>query len=351
MSQILLENKTQLGQLLLARGVVSQEQIDAAKKDGVLLSLHLKATMMKVSDPIMFGHCVSVFFAEALDKHAEVLAEIGANVNNGLADVLEKLDRLPAHKKAEIEADLKAALNARPPLYMVDSDRGITNLHVPSDVIIDASMPALIRAGGKGWGPDGAEHDTNCVIPDNSYAPVYDETIRFFKANGKLNPATAGTVQNLGLMAQKAEEYGSHPTTFEIAAAGVVKMILDDGTVLHRHSVEAGDIWRMAMVKDAAVRDWVRLAVSRARISGIPAVFWLNEKRAHDAQLVLDALFFPGRDRLCERGSGGDLLIDRLNLYAEPAALDATVCLEVGDDIGHLSGGDGKADTDVAAVR
>ncbi len=207
-----------------------EAEIEKTKEKGTLFSLHMKATMMKVSDPIIFGHAVRAFLAPVFDKHGDKMRELGVNPNSGLGDLLNRVK-----DDAGIMADIKATMDARPPMYMVDSDKGITNLHVSSDVIIDASMPALIRAGGKGWGPDNKEHDANCVIPDNSYAPVYDESIKFFKENGKLNPATAGTVQNVGLMAQKAEEYGSHPTTFEIAEAGTVKMILDDGTVLHSH--------------------------------------------------------------------------------------------------------------------
>jgi isocitrate dehydrogenase len=209
------------------------------------------------------------------------MAQLGVNPNSGLGDLLACVKDQPA-----IMADIDACMADRPPMYMVDSDKGITNLHVPSDVIIDASMPALIRAGGKGWGPDGAEGDANCIIPDNSYAPVYDETIQFFKANGKLNPATAGTVQNIGLMAQKAEEYGSHPTTFEIIEAGTVKMLLADGTVLHSHAVEVGDIWRSASARQAPIEDWVNLAIDRQKAEGCEAIFWLDEDRAHDAQLI-----------------------------------------------------------------
>ncbi|HBK09639.1 MAG TPA: NADP-dependent isocitrate dehydrogenase, partial [Planktomarina temperata] len=230
-------------------------EIESTKSDGTLFSLHLKSTMMKVSDPIIFGHAVKTFLAPVFQAHGSALAELGVNPNFGLGDLLERVK-----DNADILADINSCIAARPPMYMVDSDKGISNLHVSSDVIIDASMPALIRAGGKGWGPDGQESDTNCVIPDNSYAPVYDETIKFFKQNGKLNPATAGTVQNVGLMAQKAEEYGSHPTTFEVPEAGTVKMILADGTVLHEHTVEAGDIWRSASTKKAPIEDWVNLA-------------------------------------------------------------------------------------------
>ena len=257
------------------------DEIEKTKAEGTLFSLHMKATMMKVSDPIIFGHAVKAFLAPVFDKHGDTMADLGVNPNSGLGDLLGRVEGNTA-----IMADIKACMASRPPLYMVDSDKGITNLHVPSDVIIDASMPALIRAGGKGWGPDGSESDTNCVIPDNSYAPIYDESVKFFKENGKLNPATAGTVQNVGLMAQKAEEYGSHPTTFEIAEAGTVKMILDDGTVLHSHKVEAGDIWRSASARKAPIEDWVNLAIARQKAEGCNAIFWLDAARAHDAELI-----------------------------------------------------------------
>ena len=256
-------------------------EIDRTKAEGVLFSLHLKATMMKVSDPIIFGHGVRAYLAPVFAAFGDKMAALGVNPNSGLGDLLERVKG-----DAQIMAAIDACMAARPPLYMVDSDRGITNLHVPSDVIIDASLPALIRAGGKGWGPDGKEHDAVCVIPDKSYAAVYDETIKFFKEHGKLNPATAGTVQNIGLMAQKAEEYGSHPTTFEIAQAGVVQMILDDGTVLHEHAVAAGDIWRSASTSKAPIEDWVNLAIDRQRAEGCRAIFWLDETRAHDAELI-----------------------------------------------------------------
>ena len=257
------------------------DEIEKTKAEGTLFSLHMKATMMKVSDPIIFGHAVKAFLAPVFDKHGDTMADLGVNPNSGLGDLLGRVEG-----NAAIMADIKACMASRPPLYMVDSDKGITNLHVPSDVIIDASMPALIRAGGKGWVPDGSESDTNCVIPDNSYAPIYDESVKFFKENGKLNPATAGTVQNVGLMAQKAEEYGSHPTTFEIAEAGTVKMILDDGTVLHSHKVEAGDIWRSASARKAPIEDWVNLAIARQKAEGCNAIFWLDAARAHDAELI-----------------------------------------------------------------
>ena len=256
-------------------------EIARTKDKGTLFSLHMKATMMKVSDPIIFGHAVRAWLKPVFAKFGDKLAALGVNPNSGMGDLLTRVKDEP-----EIMAEIDAVTAARPPMYMVNSDKGITNLHVPSDVIIDASMPALIRAGGKGWGPDGNEHDTNCVIPDNSYAPVYDETINFFKANGALNPATAGTVQNIGLMAQKAEEYGSHPTTFELPQAGTVRMVLDDGTVLHEHSVEAGDIWRSASARKAPIEDWVQLAIDRQAATGYRAIFWLDANRAHDAELI-----------------------------------------------------------------
>ena len=262
------------------------EQIDATKAEGTLFSLHLKATMMKVSDPILFGHAVEIFLKDVFEKHADTFAELGVNPNFGIGDLEAKIATLPADKAAEIKADIEAAYAARPPLYMVNSDKGITNLHVSSDVIIDASMPALIRAGGKGWGPDGKEADSRCVIPDNSYAPVYDEAIKYFKETGALDPTSSGTVQNVGLMAQKAEEYGSHPTTFEAAADGTIRYVLASGEVLHEHKVEKGDIWRSATTKKAPIEDWVKLAISRQKATGAQAIFWLNPDRAHDAELI-----------------------------------------------------------------
>ncbi len=264
-----------------ALGSFLADEIENAKAEGVLFSLHMKATMMKVSDPIIFGHAVKAWLAPVFEAHGDKMAELGVNPNSGLGDLLERVEG-----DAEIMAAIEAVTAKRPPMYMVNSDKGITNLHVPSDVIIDASMPALIRAGGKGWGPDGNEADTVCVIPDNSYAPVYDETIKFFKANGALNPVTAGTVQNIGLMAQKAEEYGSHPTTFEIPEGGTVKMMLEDGSVLHSHDVQAGDIWRSASARKAPIEDWVALAIDRQKATGFRAIFWLDANRAHDAELI-----------------------------------------------------------------
>ncbi len=258
-----------------------RKEIANAKEEGVLFSLHMKATMMKVSDPIIFGHAVSVFFEEAFEKHADALADAGVNPNSGLGDVLDRIADQP-----EILADFNAIMADKAPMYMVDSDRGITNLHVPSDVIIDASMPAVIRAGGKGWGPDGKPADTKCVIPDNCYAPVYDETIKYFKETGALDPTTSGAVANVGLMAQKAEEYGSHPTTFEIPANGTIRHIVANGDVLHEQAVEKGDIWRSSSVRKAPIEDWVRLGISRQAATGSQAIFWLDETRAHDAELI-----------------------------------------------------------------
>ena len=252
----------------------------ASMEPGVLFSVHLKATMMKVSDPIIFGHFVSVYLEDFLAKHGDKVKALGFNPNGGIGDLEAKIKG-----DAELEADLKAALDAKPPMYMVNSDKGITNLHVPSDVIIDASMPAVIRAGGIGWGPDGKAADTKCCIPDNSYAGVYNETINFFKENGKLDVTTAGAVSNVGLMAQKAEEYGSHPTTFEMAANGKVQIVLANGDVLHEHAVEAGDIWRSATAKKAPILDWIKLGINRTKATGL-AAFWLDANRAHDAELI-----------------------------------------------------------------
>ena len=260
------------------------EQIDGSKRDGVLFSIHLKATMMKVSDPIIFGHAVRQFLKPVFDKHGAALDAAGVDPNSGLGALLDRVAEM-ADGDA-IAADIKAVMADRAPMYMVNSDKGITNLHVPSDVIIDASIPALLRAGGKGYGPDGRAADTNCVVPDSSYAAVYEESVRYFKETGALNPATAGTVQNVGLMAQKAEEYGSHPTTFEIPHDGTVRLILANGEVLHEHAVRTGDIWRAASTRQAAIEDWVKLAISRQKAEGCQAVFWLDATRAHDAELI-----------------------------------------------------------------
>lgn len=272
-------------------------QMDTAKRDGALLSLHLKSTMMKVSDPIIFGHCVSVYFQEVLEKHADTLEAIGADVNYGLADVLSRLDRLPAGKKAEIEADIAAAYETGPGLAMVDSDRGITNLHMPNDVIIDASMPNVVRDGGKMWNRDGELQDTIAMVPDRCYATMYKEILEDAQARGQFDPATMGSVSNVGLMAQKAEEYGSHDKTFEAPGAGVIRVADASGNVMFDQPVETGDIFRMCQTKDAAIRDWVSLAVRRASVSATPVVFWLNRQRAHDAEIIakLD-VYLPEHD-------------------------------------------------------
>ncbi|MFC2971359.1 NADP-dependent isocitrate dehydrogenase [Azotobacter bryophylli] len=262
------------------------EQIEDAKKQGVLLSAHLKATMMKVSDPIMFGQIVAEYYKDALEKHAIVLQEIGFNVNNGIGDLYARIKTLPAEKQAEIEADIQAVYAKRPPLAMVNSDKGITNLHVPSDVIVDASMPAMIRDSGKMWGADGKLHDTKALIPDRCYAGVYQVVIDDCKKHGAFDPVTMGSVPNVGLMAQQAEEYGSHDKTFQIPANGVVRVTDDKGQVLLEQNVETGDIWRMCQAKDAPIQDWVKLAVNRARASNTPAVFWLDPARAHDALMI-----------------------------------------------------------------
>lgn len=263
-----------------------EKEIGEAKDQDVLLSVHLKATMMKVSDPIIFGHAVTVYFADVFEKYAELFDEIGVDTKNGLGDLYTKMAQLPEAKQAEIKDDIAACYAKRPELAMVNSDKGITNLHVPSDVIIDASMPAAIRSSGQMWGPDGQLKDTKAIIPDRCYAGVYQETIDFCKQHGAFDPTTMGSVSNVGLMAQKAEEYGSHDKTFEIAAAGTVRVVDDNGDSLLEHTVEKGDIWRMCQAKDAPIADWVKLAVNRARATGVPAVFWLNEERAHDAELI-----------------------------------------------------------------
>jgi len=257
------------------------DAIEDTKSDGTMFSLHLKATMMKVSDPIIFGYAVKAWLAPVFEKFGDQLAELGVSASAGMGDLLERVKG-----NAEILAAIEAVRAERPEMYMVDSDKGITNLHVPSDVIIDASMPAVIRAGGKGWDGAGNKGDTNCVIPDNCYAPVYDEAIKFFKENGALNPATAGAVANVGLMAQKAEEYGSHPTTFVAPADGTIRVILANDETLHAHEVEAGDIWRAGTVKKAPIENWIQLALDRQRLTGSEAIFWLDSNRAHDAELI-----------------------------------------------------------------
>ncbi|MBT3530974.1 MAG: NADP-dependent isocitrate dehydrogenase [Gammaproteobacteria bacterium] len=261
-------------------------EIDDAKAKGVLMSLHLKATMMKVSDPIIFGHAVTVFYKDVFEKYASVFEELGVDPNNGIGDVYSKIQSLSDDQRSEIEADLQACYSDRPDMAMVDSDRGITNLHVPSDIIIDASMPAALRTSGQMWNPEGQLQDMKAVIPDRCYAGIYQEVIDFCKANGALNPSTIGSVPNVGLMAQKAEEYGSHDKTFEVPSNGKMSVVDAQGNALLEHDVEEGDIWRMCQVKDAPIQDWVKLAVSRARLSNTPAVFWLDANRAHDAQLI-----------------------------------------------------------------
>mgnify|MGYP000313930638 CR=1 FL=1 len=263
-----------------------EAQITDAKEQNVLFSLHMKATMMKVSDPIIFGHGVRAFFKELFNKHGDTFNQIGVDVNNGFGNLISKLEELSADKKAEIEADILAAYQNGPAIAMVNSNKGITNLHVPSDVIIDASMPAMIRTSGQMWDAEGKQQDTKAVIPDSSYAGIYEATINFCKENGAFDPTTMGTVPNIGLMAQKAEEYGSHDKTFEIESDGIVRVTSSNGNTLIEHTVEVGDIWRMCQVKDAPIQDWVKLAVNRARATNIPTVFWLDKNRAHDAEII-----------------------------------------------------------------
>jgi isocitrate dehydrogenase len=274
-----------------------REQVGDAKALGVLFSLHMKATMMKVSDPIIFGHAVRVFYADVFEKHGAILEELGANPNDGFGEIAARIESLPADKRSEIEADIQAAYDNGPALAMVNSDKGITNLHVPSDIIIDASMPAMIRTSGQMWTAEGDQQDAKAVIPDSSYAAVYQEVIEFCREHGAFDPTTMGSVPNVGLMAQKAEEYGSHDKTFEVPADGAVRVVDADGKVLMEHTVGAGDIWRACQTKDAPVRDWVGLAVRRARATGVPAVFWLDEARAHDAQLIAKVnAYLPDHD-------------------------------------------------------
>jgi isocitrate dehydrogenase len=263
-----------------------EAQIEDARKQGVLFSLHMKATMMKVSDPKIFGHAVSVFYKDVFEKHGALLQKLGVDLDNGLGDLYEKIKALPAEQRAAIEADIQAVYQKRPALAMVNSDKGITNLHVPSDVIIDASMPPVIRDSGKMWGPDGKPHDTKAVIPDSSYAPIYKEIVEFCKKHGAFDPRTMGSVPNVGLMAQAAEEYGSHDKTFKAPGNGTIRVATSSGQTLLEHKVEEGDIWRMCQVKDAPIQDWVKLAVNRAKATGVPAIFWLDKTRAHDAELI-----------------------------------------------------------------
>jgi isocitrate dehydrogenase len=263
-----------------------EEEIEDAKSKGLLFSLHMKATMMKISDPIIFGCAVSSFFKDVFEKHESVLNELGVNPNNGFQDLVAKIKTLESAKRNEIEADIQACYDTRPSLAMVNSDKGITNLHVTSDIIVDASMPAMIRSSGKMWGPDGELQDTKAVIPDNSYAGVYKAVIEDCKENGAYNPATMGSVSNVGLMAQKAEEYGSHDKTFQAPSNGLIRVVDESGNIVLSHTVETGDIWRMCQVKDIPIQDWVKLAVNRAKASNTPAIFWLDEKRAHDRELI-----------------------------------------------------------------
>jgi isocitrate dehydrogenase len=263
-----------------------EEQIEDAKKQGVLFSIHMKATMMKVSDPKIFGHAVTVYYKDVFEKHGETLKKLGVDPDNGIGDLYLKIKALPDDQRKAIEADIQEVYKKRPPMAMVNSDKGITNLHVPSDIIIDASMPPVIRDSGKMWGPDGKAYDAKCVIPDSSYAPVYQEVVSFCKKHGALDPKTMGSVPNVGLMAQAAEEYGSHDKTFKAPGNGTIRVVDAAGKTLLEHHVEEGDIWRMCQVKDAPIRDWVKLAVNRAKATGAPAIFWLDKTRAHDAQLI-----------------------------------------------------------------
>lgn len=263
-----------------------EAQIQDAKETGVLFSLHMKATMMKVSHPIVFGHCVRVFYKDLFAKHGELFDKLGVNPNDGLGSVYDKISSLPESQRSEIERDINACYVDRPPMAMVNSDKGISNLHVPSDVIVDASMPAMIRSSGQMWGPDGKLHDTKAVIPESTYATIYQEVVNFCKTHGAFDPTTMGSVPNVGLMAQKAEEYGSHDKTFEMTGDGTMRIIDQDENVLIEHNVEEGDIWRMCQVKDEPIRDWVKLAVTRSRLADTPAVFWLDDERAHDRQLI-----------------------------------------------------------------
>jgi len=306
------------------------DQIAKAKTEGTLFSLHLKATMMKVSDPIMFGHAVRVFFKDLFAKHGETFTALGVDLKNGFGDLLAKIEKLPAEKKAEIEADIAAAYASGPALAMVNSDKGITNLHVPSDVIVDASMPAMIRTSGQMWNAQGKAQDTLCVIPDSCYAGVYQTVIDFCRKNGAFDPKTMGTVPNVGLMAQAAEEYGSHNKTFEIPGKGIVRVVDSSGKVLLEHAVELGDIWRACQTKDLPVQDWVKLAVTRARLSATPAIFWLDEKRAHDAQVIAKVKAY-----LAQQDTTG---LDIQILPPAAACLATLVRLKAGQDTISVTG-------------
>ncbi len=330
------------------------EQIAETKKAGTLFSLHMKATMMKVSDPIIFGHCVKVFFKEVFEKHDDLIAELGVDANNGLGDLLAKMETLPAEQKAEIEADLAAVYESAPDIAMVDSGKGITNLHVPSDVIVDASMPAAIRASGQMWNKNGRQQDTNFIIPDRCYAGIYAETVDFCKKNGAFDPRTMGTVPNVGLMARKAEEYGSHDKTFEIPTSGTVRVSDANGNTLFEHEVEEGDIWRACQVKDEPIRDWVKLAVTRARATNTPAVFWLDDQRAHDTQLIakvetylqdhdtegLEIYLMPPKEATCftlERAKAGKDTISVTGNVLRDYLTDLFPILELGTSAKMLS--------------
>ncbi|MFT5942778.1 MAG: isocitrate dehydrogenase, partial [Sediminicola sp.] len=308
-----------------------KEQVIDAKKKGVLFSLHMKATMMKVSDPIIFGHAVEVFFESVFAKHSETFKKIGVNANDGLENLLSKLSELPKAQRMEIETDIEAAITNGPDLAMVNSEKGITNLHVPSDIIVDASMPAMIRNSGKMWNAQGKAQDTKAIIPDSCYAGVFETTIQFCKENGAFDPRTMGTVPNVGLMAQKAEEYGSHDKTFEIEANGTVNVVdANSGNILIQHKVEAGDIWRMCLVKDAPIQDWIKLAVSRTKATGTPAVFWLDENRAHDIELIKKVnAYLPSYDT-----SGLDIRI----LSPNKATLFTLKRLKAGEDTISITG-------------
>ena len=274
-----------------------EEQVEEAKNQNVLFSLHMKATMMKISDPIIFGHAVKVFYKAVFEKHADIISELGINANQGIGDLYTKIQSLSEEKRAEIESDIQDCYLTRPSLAMVDSDKGITNLHVPSDIIVDASMPAMIRTSGQMWGADGKQHDTKAVIPDSSYAGLYQETIDHCRKHGAFDPATMGTVPNVGLMAQQAEEYGSHDKTFEASGNGTIRIVDDLCNVILESKVEAGDIWRACQAKDAPIKDWVKLAVTRARAMGVPTIFWLDENRSHDAELIKKVkLYLPDHD-------------------------------------------------------
>jgi isocitrate dehydrogenase len=313
-----------------ALGAFYAQQMNKAKKDGVLFSLHLKATMMKVSDPILFGLAVRVFFKDLYTKHAAALASLGVDLNNGFGDLVAKLQKLPADQRATLEADIKAVFAARPAVAMVNSDQGITNLHVPSDVIVDASMPAMIRVGGKMYDSAGKLQDTLCLIPDSCYAGVYQTTIDFCKKHGAFDPKTMGTVPNVGLMAQAAEEYGSHNKTFVAPAKGTIRVVDSDGKILLEHEVDSGDVWRACQTKDAPVQDWVKLAVNRARLSNTPAIFWLDEKRAHDAQILAKVKTY-----LAQHNTAG---LD-IKILAPAAACQATLeRLKAGQDTISVTG-------------